>query len=141
MSQAPAVHIAREMPPMSSFRAMVRKYMTVSELPDAWGMDPARDAARVRALSRGPVQLSPIAQADGPLKIGHVVTDARRRVWRFRACEMAGGRCVYQRFVEADTLDHAREVGARWMTRDWRKVVEACGGKAPAALVGTALAV
>jgi hypothetical protein len=141
VNKSAAVHIAREMPPISSFRAAMRRYMTVAQLPDAWGIDPGRDLARARALANGPLELSPIAQADGPLKVGHVVTDRRRRVWRFRACEMGTGRCVYSRFVEAETVEEARQVGARWMTREMHKIREACGGKAPAALVGSALAI
>lgn len=141
-NKSAAVHIKREYAPPDDLRSAIRAYMALTKHYDNHGIDPRRESRRDRMLRNGPVRISSIAQADEPLPIGRVGVDSHRRLWRFRACDMATGRCVYERIVEAETFDEARHVGTAQMTgKDWHCVLEATGGNPPAALMGSALAV
>lgn len=136
-----AVHIRRNYPRPPSLRDALQRYIPLVEHFANHGVDPMREAKRRAMLARGPVAVSPIAWADGPLPVGRVTVDTRRRIWRFRAVDPASGRCIYSRFVEGETKEEGCQVGAAFMTQDWDKVLEATRGLPPAAVVATVLAV
>jgi hypothetical protein len=141
MAQAPAVHIRREYEPPPTLRQAIGRYMRLVRHYDHHGTDPKRVYQRELMLKGGPVRISPIAWTDGPLEIDRVAIDNRRRVWRFRACVMETGRCIFEQFVEAETREEGCKVGAQFMTRDWHKVLAATNGRPPAAVVATVLAI
>lgn len=130
-----------DFPLPSSWHAAMRRYIELSQHSGAHGLDPIREARRRRAFANGGARISEIATADEPLRVGHVVTDARRRVWRFRACDMHTRKVIYQRFVEAETLEEAKQRGVMWIKREWDVVLRNTNGNPPTAVVGSAVAI
>lgn len=140
-NRSAAVHIRREHPRPPTLRAAIGRYMQLVRHYDQHGVDPIRYRMRQQRLRAGPVQISPIAWTDGPLDIDRIALDSRRRLWRFRACVLETGQCIFEQFVEAETREEGARVGAAFMTRDWHKVLAATKGNPPAAIVATVLAI
>jgi|SRR5208282_2636057 len=135
--QAPAGHVRREYQPPQALGETMRRYALATELPSNHGVDPFREAARRAAFANGPLRISPIAQAVEPLKHNATAVSDRRRVWRFRACDLKSGRCMFEQYVESETYDGAVEEGRKALER----VAIRRGIGTSQALVGSVLAV
>ncbi len=135
--RAPAAHIKREYPRPQGLAETFARYNIVAELPNNHGTDPIREARRAAALRSGRFDISPIAHTEGPLPVGAVGWDARRRLWRFRACDAISGQCVFEEYVESETPEGAIDVGRKELERHALKR----GIKGSQALVGSILAV
>lgn len=135
MGRSSAVHVRRVYEPPDNFQHVIRRYADLVEHDPKFGLDPFREERR-RQL--GPnVRISKIAVAEGRLPIGAIETDPKRRLWRFRARDPVTDKVVFERYVEGDTPEAAKEEGVNAIKREWR----ALGLSGTESLIGAVLAV